>query len=526
MRSPVGNPAKKSRHTALAQGLSCFGDRGPRVANRGQPSQLVSRMDLFGRISAFWHYLAAVVTVLFAAATSAHAILYKRDSRAALLWVGVIWLVPLLGGFLYLALGINRIRRRALFLRGGIELPPGQTASAEAGAPPVTLLPHCAGLTALPRVVGEIVPHALLGGNRVEPLLNGDEAFPAMVEAIERAERSIALSTYIFDHDTVGRRIADALERAVRRGLEVRVLVDDTGARYSFPSIVHLLHRMDVPVARFLPSLLPWRFMSINLRNHRKILVTDGRVGFTGGMNIRQGHMLKEHPRGPTQDLHFRMEGPVVEHLQQAFVDDWYFCTREALKGDRWFPPLPPAGPVVARGIADGPDEDFEIFRWTVLGALACARSSVRILTPYFLPDIAMISALNLAAMRGVEVDIILPGKSNLPYVHWATFAILWQVLQRGCRVWLTPPPFDHTKLMLVDQCWSLLGSANWDPRSLRLNFEFNVECYDPDLAASLGQIVQAKLARAQPVTLADVNNRPLPIQLRDGFMRLFTPLL
>jgi cardiolipin synthase A/B len=266
--------------------------------------------------------------------------------------------------------------------------------------------------------------------------------------------------------------------------------------------------------------------MSINLRNHRKILVVDGRVGFTGGMNIRQGNLLKEKPKHPTQDLHFRVEGPVVAHLQRTFADDWFFSAREVLKGPKWFPKLSAAGPVAARGIADGPDEDFEIFRWAVLGALACAATSVHILTPYFLPDMAMISALNLAAMRGVEVDILLPAKSNLPYVHWATFAILWQVLERGCRVWLTPPPFDHSKLMLVDNCWSLLGSANWDPRSLRLNFEFNVECYDPALALALQGIVQRKLRHARRVTLAELDARPLPVKLRDGVLRLFTPLL
>lgn len=266
--------------------------------------------------------------------------------------------------------------------------------------------------------------------------------------------------------------------------------------------------------------------MSINLRNHRKILVVDGRIGFTGGLNIRHAHLLKEKPKHPTQDLHFRIEGPIVAQLQETFADDWYFCVREALRGDRWFPQLQPVGAVAARGIADGPDEDFEIFRWTVLGALACAKTSVRIVTPYFLPDSAMISALNLAAMRGVDVDIILPSKSNLPYVHWATFAILWQVLQRGCRVWLTPPPFDHSKLMLVDGCWSLLGSANWDPRSFRLNFEFNIECYDAALAVALEHIVQQKLAHARPLTLKEVDLRSLPIKLRDGVARLFTPFL
>ncbi len=486
-------------------------------------------MDALSQISVFWHYAAAAITVLAAAATSAHAILYKRDSRAALLWVGVIWLVPLLGSFLYLTFGINRIRRRAQFLRGALV----RTAHRRSGTRTAVrktegeaALPEWASLEGLPKVVGGIVGKPLLMNNSVEPLVNGDEAFPAMMQAMEEARHSIALSTYIFDSDSVGRQFAETLSRKAAGGVQVRVIIDDTGARYSFPPIVHTLRKSGVTVARFLPTLMPWRFMSINLRNHRKILVVDGRTGFTGGMNIRHGHVLKEKPSHPTQDIHFRMRGPIVAQIQEAFADDWYFCTREILVGEKWFPQIDDSGPVAARGIADGPDEDFETFRWTVLGALSAAKRSVRIVTPYFLPDSAMITALNLAAMRGVEVDIILPSKSNLPYVHWATFALLWQVLQRGCRVWLTPPPFDHSKLLLVDGCWSLVGSANWDPRSLRLNFEFNVECYDLELVSRLEDLVHKKILIANELTLNAVNARPILIRLRDGVLRLFTPLL
>ena len=266
--------------------------------------------------------------------------------------------------------------------------------------------------------------------------------------------------------------------------------------------------------------------MSMNLRTHRKILVADGRVGFTGGMNIRVGHCLQRRPRHPVQDIHFRVRGPVVTQLQEVFADDWLFTTGESLRGDTWFPRPETAGQVLARGVPDGPDEDFEKLRWTLLGALAIARYSVRIVTPYFLPDPPLVSALNLAAMRGVQVDIILPSKSNLPVVLWASRAMWWQVLEHGCRIWLSPPPFDHSKLMLVDGCWALLGSANWDPRSLRLNFEHNLECYDLELARRLEELVARKLSTAHLVTLQAVDARPLPARLRDGLARLLTPYL
>jgi cardiolipin synthase len=150
----------------------------------------------------------------------------------------------------------------------------------------------------------------------------------------------------------------------------------------------------------------------------------------------------------------------------------------------------------------------------------------VRIVTPYFLPDAGLITALSVAAMRGVAVDVVLPSRGNLPLVQWAQTAQLWQVLDRGCRVWTTPPPFDHTKLMVVDSAWTLFGSANWDPRSLRLNFELDVECYDPDLAARAEALAEARIARAHEVTLAVVDARPLRVKLRDGAARLLSPYL
>ena len=181
---------------------------------------------------------------------------------------------------------------------------------------------------------------------------------------------------------------------------------------------------------------------------------------------------------------------------------------------------------MIARVITDGPDADFEKARWMLLAALAEAQTSVQILTPYFLPDLALVSALNLAALRGVRVDIILPGKNNLPFVHWASRATWWQMLEHGCHVWLTPPPFDHSKLMVVDGHWVLLGSANWDARSLRLNFELNVECYGRELAQAMAAIVGKKLHGAHEVTLAEVDARTIPGKLRDATARLFSPFL
>ena len=480
-------------------------------------------MDWLDKLSRFWPHLAAGFDFLAALLASAHALLNKRDSRAATLWLGIIWFLPLLGPIFYLALGVNRIRRRAVKL--GVhktfsrDIPENLGESEHDGA---EHLKHIA------RVVNRIATQSLTAGNKIEPLVNGDAAFPAMLAAIESAKKSITLCTYIFDNDASGQKFIDALERAVQRGVAVRVLVDSAGTRYSWPPITWKLQRAKIPFAKFLPASVftPWRVATINLRNHRKSLVVDGQTGFTGGMNIRHGNVLGDKPKSPVQDLHFRVEGPVVAELQEAFANDWAFTTDEILDGELWFPELNESGGVIARVITDGPDADFENARLTLLAALAEAQASVKILTPYFLPDNALITALNLASLRGVRVDIILPAQNNLPFVHWASRAMWWQMLERGCHIWLTPPPFDHSKLMIVDGHWVLLGSANWDARSLRLNFELNVECYNRDFAGEMENVIGKKMSGAHEATLAEVDGRLMTIKLRDAIARLFSPYL
>jgi cardiolipin synthase len=456
---------------------------------------------------------------------SAHAILHKREVHASISWAALIWLAPGVGALAYLLLGRNRIRRRAVELRS--------TAPRVRSTPEVVPVPSsavdaalgggCAHLGALARVIEEATARPLLPGNRVRALIDGDVAYPEMLRAIDAAERSVALSTYIFESSKIGIRFVDALCRARERGLEVRVLLDDVGVLYSLPPVDASLRAGDVRVARFLPA---WRAPYFNLRNHRKLLVCDGRVGFTGGMNIRAGHVLSDHPRYPIRDLHFRVEGPVVAQLMEAFAEDWEFTTRESLRGDAWFAPLHPSGNSLARAIPDGPDQDIDKVRWAFLGAIACAQRSIRVLTPYFLPDLTVATAFNVAAMRGVRVDIALPEHGNLPVVQWAMWGHYSKLLGHGCRLWLTPPPFDHSKLLVIDDAWCMFGSPNWDPRSLRLNFEIGVECYDARLAHELGKLFDERIAGAHPLTLGEVEGRRLSLRLRDGIARLLTPYL
>ncbi len=469
-----------------------------------------------------WRTAVAALTVVLALLASGHVVLHKRDVRAALGWTALIWLAPLLGAAAYFVFGVNRIRRRAEALR----LPEVRARIPESlRPPPPRLPPEAEHLRSLVALADGAVRRPLVAGNAVTLLEGGERVYGEMRAAIDRAERSVTLCTYIFDPGVAGDAITAALAGAHERGAKVKVLIDAVGARYRWPAAHRRLRRLGIPTELFLPRLTPGWLPFVNLRNHRKVLVVDGRIGFTGGMNIRDDFVAAEG-RAPFMDLHARLEGPVVEHLQSAFAEDWLFTTGEPLEGPAFFPPLRRAGDVVARGITDGPDEDFEAIRWILLGALATARERVTIVTPYFLPDAGLVTALDVAVMRGLEVDVVIPERGNLPVVQWAQTAGLWQVLERGCRVWASPPPFDHTKLMVVDGAWALLGSANWDPRSLRLNFELDVECYDPALASRVEALAQGRIRRARRLTLEDVDARPLPVRLRDGVARLFSPYL
>lgn len=469
---------------------------------------------------------ASGLLVITAAGAVVHVLLYKEEVRAAIAWVGLIVLVPLVGPALYYLIGINRIRRRAVALRR-------ETTTRRSPHPPEALAPaeiarrlDNAEAKELAHLVSQVTGRPLLPGNRVQPLPGGDEAYPAMLEAIESARLSVSFVTYLFDNDGVGRRFVEALAAAHRRGVEVRVLIDAVGARYSRPPPDRALRARGVPCARFLPTIsarVPW----FNLRNHRKILVVDGRIGFTGGMNVREDFLSSEKPRHPGLDLHFRVEGPVVAHLRDVFAEDWEFTTGESLAGNAWFPSLSRAGDTVARGIADGPDADLDVLNFTLLGAIAAATRRIRIVTPYFLPDPALVYALNTAALSGLEVDIVVPERGNLRLVSWAMWAHIPLFVGKGCRIWLSPrTPFDHTKLMVVDDYWVLFGSSNWDPRSLRLNFEFNVEAYDRDLAGTMHELIDRRIGRARRLTGEELSSRRLPVRLRDSAARLLTPYL
>jgi cardiolipin synthase len=429
--------------------------------------------------------------------------------------MGIAWLSPFIGGALYYAFGVNRVKRRALRLRRERS----HMFLVEEVAPDA---PDAGPLTPLEFAIGRLTGLSAESGNAVSLLRNGDNAYPAMLAAIDSAEKSVGLASYIFRDDEAGLPFIEALIRAHRRGVQVRVLIDGIGGGYFWSGTYDRLREAGVPVDRFLHSYVLWKTPFLNLRNHRKLLVVDGRVAFTGGINIGRENVLAKQPPHPVRDTHFRLEGPVVEQLTEAFADDWLYETGEKLLDDAWFPDLAARGDAVARVITSGPDEDLEQIEFVILHAMSCARRSIRVATPYFLPPDVLTMALGLAAMRGITVDVMVPEQSNHRVLDWARQIPLRSLLEAGCNVWLMPPPFDHSKLMTIDDAWSLIGSANWDTRSFRLNFELNVEVQDEAFARTL---IEA-MPTGRPLTKAEIDGNPFPFKLRNNAARLLQPYL
>jgi cardiolipin synthase len=474
--------------------------------------------------------LDAMMTVLaigIATVSAGHALLSKRDPKAAIGWIAVCILFPFAGPFLYYLFGINRVRTRAQKLqrRSGLLHAAEAAPVRKQEIGPVIDADVKNENPELVHISDIITNRPLVGGNLIEVLYNGEQAYPAMLAEIENARHSLFLATYIFEIDHTGRSFIDGLSRAVRRGVDVRIIVDGLSDMYHLPRASRRLKKHGITVARFLPPRLIPPTVPINLRNHRKILVADGEVGFTGGINITDSHLAERHENSDrVVDLHFRLKGPVVKQIEQVFIEDWGFLTG-TVEGSAQGGSTQ-EGSAACRVITEGPNEDLDKLVMILIGAISAARTSIVIMTPYFLPPRGLLAALQAAALRGLRVTIILPAKNDSRLVHWATRNLLWELLERGVRVYYQPPPFVHTKLVIIDEHYLHIGSANIDPRSLRLNFELAVEVFDRPLAKILTEHMESVIQRSQPVMLEDLDDRPLPVRVRDSLAWLLSPYL
>jgi cardiolipin synthase len=360
------------------------------------------------------------------------------------------------------------------------------------------------------RSMSSLLGPALVGGNRVSILMNGDEIFPAMIEGIGSAKRTITFETFIYWRAEIGREFAEALAERARAGVRVHVLIDFVGSNKMDPELLEMIRHAGVEVEKFHP--LSWYHLSrFNNRTHRKLLIVDGRIGFTGGVGIAdewRGHAQdKDHWR----DTHFRVEGPAVAQMQAAFMTNWIKTRSTVEHTEEYFPELKPVGSHYAQMFHSSPQEGSEDIRLMYLLSIAAARKQILLEQAYFVPDDLTLEVLVEALRRGVRVEIILPGPlTDHAAVRRASRSRWGSLLEAGAKMFEYQPTNLHYKVMIVDRLWSSVGSTNFDNRSFRLNDEANLNIHDAEFAAKLEEIFEADKKQSREITLEQWRNRPL----------------
>jgi cardiolipin synthase A/B len=374
------------------------------------------------------------------------------------------------------------------------------------------------------RSMGSLLGPAIVPGNQVRALCNGDEIFPAMLEAIRGARRTICFETFIYWSGEIGREFAEALSERARAGVKVHVVLDWVGSNRIDPALIQEMERADVEVVRYHPPR--WYSLGrLNNRTHRKLLIVDGKVGFTGGVGIADNWRGNAQDPEHWRDSHFRVEGPVVAQMQAAFMDNWIETCAQVLHGEEYFPALEQRGSHAAQLFKSSADDASESVRLMYLMSIASAVSSVRIANAYFVPDSLSVAALVAAQRRGVRVEIIVPNRHiDAKAVRRASRSLWGPLLEAGVAIYEYQPTMYHVKVVVVDEIWTSVGSTNFDNRSFRLNDEANLNVLDAEFAASQSRMFEEDRGRAHRVTLEEWRRRPLRERIVErvaGLLRL-----
>jgi len=359
------------------------------------------------------------------------------------------------------------------------------------------------------RSMGVLLGPPIIAGNRTQTLVNGDEIFPAMLEAVRGAKKSITFETYIYWSGAIGKEFSDALSERARSGVKVFVLIDWAGSAKMDDNYLQAMKDAGVQIEKYHP--LRWYNLSrMNNRTHRKLLVVDGKVGFTGGVGIADQWTGNAQDKEHWRDTHFRLEGPAVAQMQAAFMDNWIKTRGEVLHGDAYFPQLEPVGEQSAQVFKSSPGEGAEGMRLMYLLSINAAEKSIQIANSYFVPDDLTIETLEEAMKRGVRVQIIVPGtKIDTEVVRKASRARWGKLLEAGAEISEYQPTMFHCKVMVVDELWASVGSTNFDNRSFRLNDEANLNVYDREFALRQRAIFAEDLKKSKRITLEQWQNRP-----------------
>jgi cardiolipin synthase len=377
-----------------------------------------------------------------------------------------------------------------------------------------------------PRTMNVLLGPQMLAGNRVEALVNGERIFPAMLEAIRAAKRTITLETYVYYSGRIGAEFSRALAERARAGVKVHVIFDAVGAGKIDAKFVDEMKAAGVEVEKYNP--FRWTTLArMNNRTHRKILVVDGRVGFTGGAGIADEWTGDAQDPQHWRDTHFRVEGPAVAQLQAAFMENWIEITGRVLHGEAYFPPLERAGAQTAQFFVSSPGGGGESMQVMYLLSIAAARERLLISASYFVPDDVEVRALADAARRGARVQVIVPGPENdSEMVRRASRASWGELLRAGVEIYEYQPTMYHCKVMIVDGLWVSVGSTNFDQRSFAVNDEANLNVLDAGFAAAQERIFAEDLKRAKRITLEQWRTRPWTEKLWEHTMGLLSSQL
>ena len=449
-------------------------------------------------------------------------ILQRRESGASLAWILVIIFLPFFGMLAFWLLGTTRIRiLRRKRHRAEQHLVPSLARFRSQQKLSDTDELVASSLYSLAAKLDECGPQP---GCEVEMYRDGSKAFDALEQAIDAAQEHIHLIYYIWEPDATGRRFCQALTRAACRGVEVRLLLDDVGSYSTKTSFFASLTFAGGEVARFLPLNLFSRQVSVNNRNHRKIVVVDGKTGFTGSMNVGDIYLGSD---GRWNDLHLCVLGRVVYELQGVFCQDWFHATGHDLAKTKYFPSMDFHGDVCAHFLASGPsDERWRTIHTLLFVAINTAMERVWIETPYFVPDPPIAMALQTAALRGVDVRLLLPNCSDHFLVDYAGRSFFDELLTSGVRIFKMDNIVPHAKTAIVDQVFSTAGSANMDQRSFRLNFEGNLFFFGKKIVSQLEKDFLHMSQFSHEVTLEKRSKLSHPQRLKEGFARILAPLL
>ena len=454
---------------------------------------------------------------------AAHALLTKyRKPTSAMAWILLCLVLPLFGGILYLAIGLDRVKRQRRFrvrmaaamMRARIR---GKRAVRET-RPEVAEWAERVGLE-------KLGGNPLVGGNTIESYLGGEEAYEPMLEAIAAARERVSIQFFIFDDDRVGRRFREALMERARAGVKVRMLYDAVGCNTVPNEFWEHLAESGAEVSPFMPLAPLKRRWQINMRNHRKILVVDGEVGFTGSMNVSARHLMDEG--GTSYDVMLRIRGPALRFLERAFARDWYFATERA--------PTPPiaalpdpevAGDEAIQVVESGPDSDAGGIHDILVTACHQARESILLVTPYFIPDPSLLGGLETAAARGVSVRLLVPERTDNRLVNLATRNYTQPLMEAGVRIYEKPPPMIHVKAAIFDERLAIVGSSNLDNRSFFLNFEVDLVIPGTPFVTHLHELLEREIESARLASVLRDRDLALPRRLLIRLTSLFAPLL